>query len=388
MHHEGLVAILLTIPTIIFISPFFSRILNIPTIPIEIILGSLATYVGLLHDTEIFKIIAEAGFLFLMFLAGLEIDFKKILKVDKLIIKNSIIYLLILYFLSFLSVRYFDLSNFFVVSLPLISIGIVATLSKEYGKDTDWIKFSMIVGTIGEVVSIIIFTIVGSALEFGLSSEFYKTLILLTIFFIIVSFSFKIFRVLFWWYPQIKTMLMPHLDNQEKDIRLSMAIFLISIAVMEYLHLEVAFGAFLAGVFIATFFEHQRNLPHKLESIGYGFLIPIFFIHIGVSFKIESIFIDGLFQMACLIAFLMIFIRFLSSLVFVEHLGLKKNTLFALSHSVPLTLLIALATMAYNSNTIDEFHYFAFILAALLELIVVMILIKFILNFNLNKNRV
>jgi Kef-type K+ transport system membrane component KefB len=101
MHHEGLVAILLTIPTIIFISPFFSRILNIPTIPIEIILGSIATYVGLLHDTEIFKIIAEAGFLFLMFLAGLEIDFKKILKGDKLIIKNSIISINFIFFIIF-----------------------------------------------------------------------------------------------------------------------------------------------------------------------------------------------------------------------------------------------------------------------------------------------
>jgi Kef-type K+ transport system membrane component KefB len=386
--HDNLVSILLTIPIIIFISPFFSRILKIPTIPIEIILGSLATYVGLLNDTQIFKIVAEAGFLFLMFLAGLEIDFKKILKVDLKIIKNSLIYIVILYFLSFIAVRYFELSYFFVVSLPLISIGIVATLSKEYGKDVDWIKFSMIVGTIGEVVSIIVFTVVGSALKFGLEDEFYKTIFVLIVFFIVITFGFKLFKVIFWWYPQIKTKLMPHLDKQEKDIRLSMAIFLISIAIMEYLHLEVAFGAFLSGVFIATFFEHQRKLPEKLESIGYGFLIPLFFIHIGVSFKIESIFIDGLFSMALLITALMIGIRFLSSLVFIENLGIKKNILFALSHSVPLTLLIALATMAYNSNTIDEFHYFAFILASLLELIIVMISIKLILNLKLNKKTV
>jgi Kef-type K+ transport system membrane component KefB len=386
--HENIISILLTIAIIIFISPFFSKILRIPTIPIEIILGSIATYFGLLHDNDMFKIIAEAGFLFLMFIAGLEIDLKKILKIDIKIIQKSLIYILILYFLSFLSARYFDLSNIFIVSLPLISIGIIATLSKEYGKDVDWIKFAMIIGTIGEVVSIIVFTIIGSALEFGFGQEFYKTTLLLFIFFVLISFSFKVFRVIFWWYPDIKTTLMPHLDNQERDIRLSMAIFLISIAVMEYLHLEVAFGAFIAGTFIATFFEHQRKLPEKLESIGFGFLIPIFFIHIGVSFKIESLFIDGMINTALLIVVLMISIRFLASLIFVEDLGIKKTTLFALSHSVPLTLLIALATMAYNSSAIDEFHYFSFILASLLELIVVMIFIKLILNFNLNKKNV
>ena len=55
---------------------------------------------------------------------------------------------------------------------------------------------------------------------------------------------------------------MPKGDTQEQDIRVSMAIFFMMIAVMLYLHLEVALGAFIAGVFIATFFEHKEQLPH------------------------------------------------------------------------------------------------------------------------------
>jgi hypothetical protein len=45
---------------------------------------------------------------------------------------------------------------------------------------------------------------------------------------------------------------------------------------------------------------------------------------------------------------------------------------------MPLTLLIAMATLAYSANSIDKLHYYAFILAALFQVISVMIVIKLI----------
>jgi len=56
--------------------------------------------------------------------------------------------------------------------------------------------------------------------------------------------AFKALNVLFWWYPQLRVILMPHYDNAEKDIRLCMALFFSIIALMLYLNLEIAFGAF------------------------------------------------------------------------------------------------------------------------------------------------
>lgn len=90
-------------------------------------------------------------------------------------------------------------------------------------------------------------------------------------------FVYKLFHNLIWWYPEIKNYLMPEKDHQEQDIRISMAIFFLMITVMMFLHLEVAFGAFIAGTFITTFFEeHNKQLPHKLEHFGFGWLVPIF----------------------------------------------------------------------------------------------------------------
>jgi hypothetical protein len=74
----------------------------------------------------------------------------------------------------------------------------------------------------------------------------------------------------------------------------------------------------------------------------------------------------------------MVAMRVLASLVFIKELGIRDSILMGLSHSMPLTLLIAMATLAYHANSIDQLHYYAFILAALFQVISVMITIKLI----------
>ena len=155
---------------------------------------------------------------------------------------------------------------------------------------------------------------------------------------------------------------------------------------MLYLDLELAFGAFLAGIFIPTFFEHKHELPEKLASYGFGFLIPIFFIHIGSSFHLDALItIEGLVSKAALITLAMITMRVVASLVFIQKIGVIDSILMGLSHSMPLTLLIAMATLAYHANSIDELHYYAFILASLFQVIFVMIIIKLLNNYKLKK---
>ncbi len=372
------ILIIITLSAIIFSSPLISQLIKVPTTPIEIILGSIASTVVVINSNHLFDVVAELGFLYLMFLAGLEVDLKKLLKVPPLILKKSLAYITLLYALSVVASFYFGLSKIFIVILPLISIGLLAVLKKEYGNQK-WINLSITAGLIGEIVSIVVLTTVSAGLEFGIGFEFYKTLSLLAVVFVLMIIIYKLFHNLIWWYPNIKTLLMPKDDMQNQDIRLSMAIFFLMIAIMLYLHLEVAFGAFIAGTFIATFFEHNKHLPHKLEQFGFGFLVPLFFISIGASFNLGSIFEDDLLLVAFEITIAMILIRFLSSLVFYKEFGnIRSITLFALSHSMPLTLLIAVATLAFNSNSIDRFYYYAFILASILEVLIGMISIRII----------
>ncbi|MEA3371549.1 MAG: cation:proton antiporter [Campylobacterota bacterium] len=371
--------LIITISLIIMFSPFIAKGLKLPTTPIEIIFGSILGYVGFLHDEHLFDIVAELGFLYLMFIAGTEINLKNVLKTPSLLMKKVILYLAILYAFSIAFSIYFELGKIFMVLLPLISVGLVATLSKEYGK-TGWLELSMTAGGIGEVISIGFITITAAALQSGFGFDLFKSIMALTIFLIFMFILFRAMQLLFWWFPKVSTLLMPYEDNKEQDIRLSMGIFFLLVGAMLYLHLELAFGAFLAGIFIPTFFQHKHELPEKLASYGFGFLIPIFFIHIGSSFNLDALGMDGLITKAIIIAVVMIVMRVMASLVFIKELGFTDAILMGLSHSMPLTLLIAMATLAYSANSIDQLHYYAFILAALFQVISVMIIIKLINN--------
>ena len=380
------IILIITISLIIIFSPFFAKILRLPTTPIEIVLGSLLGYIGFLHDEHLFDLVAEFGFLYLMFIAGTEINLKNVLKTPAYIMKKAAIYLVLLYTFSIAFSIQFALGNIFIVLLPLISVGLVASLAKEYGK-AFWITLSMTVGGIGEVVSIVILTISSAALKFGFGLGLFQTVIALLAFLLFMFLLFRSMQLLFWWYPKVAIALMPHNDNKEQDIRLSIGIFFLLVGAMLFLHLELAFGAFLAGIFIPTFFEHKHELPEKLASFGFGFLIPIFFIHIGSSFDLNALFIDGLIQKAIIITVVMIVMRLLASLVFIKELGFIDTLLFGLSHSMPLTLLIAMATLAYTANSIDKLHYYAFILAALFQVIGVMIVIKLLHIYKMNKEQ-
>ena len=373
------ITLVITISLIIMFSPFFARGLKLPTTPIEIILGSLLGYVGFIHSEHLFDIVAELGFLYLMFIAGTEINLKNVLKTPRSLMKKVLFYLVILYAFSISFSIYFDLGKIFMVLLPLISVGLVASLSKEYGK-TPWLTISMTAGGIGEVASIGILTITSAALQSGFGLGLFKSIFALLLFILFMFILFRAMQLLFWWFPKVSTALMPHEDNKEQDIRLSMGIFFLLVGAMLYLHLELAFGAFLAGIFIPTFFEHKHELPEKLASYGFGFLIPIFFIHIGSSFNLDALIINGLISKAIIIASVMIAMRVVSSLVFIKELGFTDSILMGLSHSMPLTLLIAMATLAFSANSIDQLHYYAFILAALFQVISVMIVIKLINN--------
>jgi Kef-type K+ transport system membrane component KefB len=376
------IILILTISLIIIFSPFIAKNLKLPTTPIEIVLGSLFGYIGFIHHEHLFEIVAELGFLYLMFIAGTEVNLKKVLKTPSETMKKVILYLVMLYAFSISFSIYFNLGKTFMVLLPLISVGLVATLSKEYGK-TPWLELSMTAGGIGEVVSIGILTLTSAALESGFGIGLAKTVGALVLFLFFMFLVFRAMQLIFWWFPEVSTALMPHNDNKEQDIRLSMGLFFLLVAAMLYLDLELAFGAFLAGIFIPTFFEHKHELPEKLASYGFGFLIPIFFIYIGSSFDLDALFMDGLIFKAFEIAVIMIIMRVAASLVFTKQLGFKDSVLMGLSHSMPLTLLIAMATLAYGAKSIDTLHYFAFILASLFQVISVMIIIKFINNYKL-----
>lgn len=374
--------VIITLSFLVMFSPFLSRVTKVPVVVVEILLGSVAAYFGLLVENELFKIIAKVGFLYLMFLAGMEVNLKEFGFAKSSLLRRTIIYFAMLYGCSLTLFLYFDLSAVYLVTFPIFSLGMLMALVKEYGKNQPWLALALNIGIIGELVSIMALTILSGGLEYGYNREFVFTLGGLFAFMIGFVLFFKGIRILFWWYPGLKTLIMPHDDGKDQDVRFSMSLMFMMVAVMLYLKIDVVLGAFLAGTFVATYFKHKKELPEKLSSFGFGFLVPIFFIHVGSTLALEAFGDPKILMAALFIASAIIGIRLFSSFVaYSGYLGVKNTILFSLSDSMPLTFTVAIATLGYSAHAISHEEYNAFIVASMGSGIFLMILIKILYNF-------
>ncbi|MDM5263693.1 cation:proton antiporter [Sulfurovum sp. XTW-4] len=376
MIHTNIVHIL-TLSLLIWGSPFVAKFLRLPMPPVEIILGSIVAYFGLVGHNPYFTLIAEVGFLYLMFLAGMEVDLKQITKSPKSVIQRSMLFLFFMVVFSMIFGFIFDLNTIVIISMPLISIGLLASLSKVYGKEESWIRLAFIAGVLGEILSIAALTIFDAYITTGSPIELILKVSYLLLFIFVVYILYRMFNLLFWWYPELKSILVPKLDTSAQDIRLSMSLFFIMIAVMLSLELEVALGAFIAGIAISAFFHHEKQLEEKMSSLGFGFLVPLFFIHVGASFDLKALLLEGVVPGALLITVLMIVARLFAAIVLRGIHGSSKDAiLIALSLSMPLTLLVAVATIGYDTKLLDQLTYYQLILASIFEILISMTIIK------------
>lgn len=369
--------VIITLSILVLLSPFVSKVTRLPIVVVEILMGCIAGYFGLLVENELFRIIAKVGFLYLMFLAGMEVDLKAFGFEKKSLLRRTVVYFFLLYAIAFLLYHYLNLSPVYLVALPIFSLGMLMALVKEYGRHQPWLSLALNIGIVGELVSILAITVLSGGLEYGYNREFLFTLLGLFGFLICFVLFFKGVRILFWWYPKLKTWIMPHEDSRDQDIRFSMALMFIMVGMMLYLKIEVVLGAFLAGMFITTYFKHKIELHEKLSSFGFGFLVPIFFIHVGSTLAFDAFTDILVLERALFIGLGIVGIRLVASMIaYSGYLGFKNTVLFALSDSMPLTFMVAIATLGYNARAISHEEYYAFIVASMASGVVLMILIK------------
>lgn len=355
-----------------------SKSLNAPIVVVEIFLGLLAGYFGLLYENPLLVLLAKFGFVYLMFLAGLEINLKLVKFIKATMMFNVVLYFISLYTISAFICFIFDLGITYFVALPIFSLGMLVMLIKEYGKDEPWLNLALSIGVVGEVVSILALTLFSGWIEYGLELEFFISIgtIILVLLGIVLVLRFS--YVIFWWFPELKNFIMPdsHTDRYDQDIRFALSILLVLVSIMLILKIDVVLGAFTAGLFLKMFFNQKQELLEKIESFGFGFFVPIFFIYTGSTLDLEVIDLKIL-QGASFIVLAIIFIRLISSyLAFYKYLKFKQTALFALSDSMPITFMVAISMLAYKYGVISEGEYFSFIIASMIDGLFLMVFIR------------
>lgn len=371
------------IALLIVLAPGLSRVSRIPVAVVEIILGALAAYFGLIQNSESLKIISHISFLYLMLLAGMEVDLRGFGTLGKSFYKKAVVYFICLYSLALGIVLVFNLSWLYIAIFPVMSLGMIVTLLRDYGKDKEWLNTAFKIGVLGELVSITALVVVQNGYSRHLDSisslDFYSPFILLGIFILSFMIIFRISRLIFWWKPNIKLWFMPNDDSTNQDIRFSFMLFFVLIAITGLMNIEDVLGAFLAGMVIATFFAYKHDMIAKLNDIGFGFFIPLFFVYVGSTLNLSEIFSDFHIVMnGIYIALCMLLVRLISAnIAFAKYFkSFKNTTLFALSDCMPLTFLVAIASLGLQLNAISNQQYYSLIIAATLQGIFFTIAIK------------
>ncbi|WHY68383.1 monovalent cation:proton antiporter family protein [Neobacillus sp. SuZ13] len=300
--HVSVISLLIVV-TMAFITPILLHRFKLNFIPVvvaEIIMGLVIGKSGfdVVHEDIWLSTLSTLGFIFLMFLSGLEIDFKafaggnkrKVLPNGKRepnsFVVASLIFAGVFIFslgLSIVFVMAGFIENAFLMTLIIstISLGVVVpTLKEAHLMKTVIGQIILLVAVIADLVTMILLAVFVSLNESGHGN----TWLLLILFAagIVLYFLGKRFK---------NRTFIESLSTGTVQIgtRAVFTLIIVLVGLSETVGAENILGAFLAGVLVSLLAPNQ-DLVHKLDSFGYGFLIPIFFVMVGVNLDIWSLF--------------------------------------------------------------------------------------------------
>ncbi|MFZ5816010.1 MAG: monovalent cation:proton antiporter family protein [Bacillota bacterium] len=76
-------------------------------------------------------------------------------------------------------------------------------------------------------------------------------------------------------------------------VRAAFALMMLFLALAQSVGVEAILGAFVAGLLLSILAGHHREeITHKLDALGFGFLIPVFFVMVGVEFDLWALLSD------------------------------------------------------------------------------------------------
>ena len=140
-------------------------------------------------------------------------------------------------------------------------------------------------------------------------------------------------------------------ETNQAILRCTVLLLMVLLAATNEFHLDAVLGAFLAGMVLRRWAGSSAHvLEEKLDAIGYGFFIPIFFVYSGMTLDIDSI-ADAPLRVVLFLA-LMLAVRGLPALlVYRGVLRSRERLELALITATSLPLLVALAEIGRRNGT-------------------------------------
>ena len=137
-------------------------------------------------------------------------------------------------------------------------------------------------------------------------------------------------------------------------VRLSIALLAAFVLLAIDVGFEFILGAFAAGLIVALVLDNPegRVVRMRLEGIGYGLLIPIYFVTTGVKFDLTTLLTARGLALATLFLGLLLLVRGAPAVLWLRELGTRDTTSLALYGATALPLIVAIVTIGTRSGAI------------------------------------
>jgi Kef-type K+ transport system membrane component KefB len=274
---------------IILLAPLILRKFKVPSIVGFIIAGVLVGPYGLkiLERNDAIILFGTVGLIYIMFLAGLDLDFNEFKKSRYKSILFGFFTFTIPFFIGIPVCHHilgFDMTPSILISSMFSTHTLVAyPIASRLGITRNEAVMLAVGGTIiTDVLVLLILAVIIRTEGSGADFTFWLRLIVsLVVFGLIV----------FWGFPKIARWFLKHLES-EKTIQYIFVLTLLFVAAFlsKLAGIEPILGAFVAGITLNRFIPHSSALMNRIEFVGNALFIPFFLISVGMMVDLRVLF--------------------------------------------------------------------------------------------------
>ncbi len=337
----------------VFLMPLVAERLRVPAVVIEIVFGVLVgpSVLNLIHGSELLDLLADLGLFLLMFLSGFEIDFAKLERHKMSSIGTGLVVFALTLGASLFFTQMLGYGLFMTLVLSTTSVGLVVpTLRSTRHTATPLGQAVLISAILADFMTLMAVAFLALIRRHGVSPDLLKFPAL----FLAIIVVLRCLRLAVWWRPKQFGRLFSSDDPEELGIRVALAFMLAFVGLSMALDIEPILGAFLAGVTFAIVFRSRGALEHRLSGFSYGFLIPIFFINVGIRFELGSLLDSESILRALFILSAAFLVKIVPSFALaLEGFELRETLAAGVLLSARLSLIIAVATVGVELGVLS-----------------------------------
>jgi Kef-type K+ transport system membrane component KefB len=370
---------LFVVAAIAFLAPLVIALvpgLRLPAVVLEILAGVVLgpDVLGVVDVDLPVQVLAIIGLAFLLFSVGLELDVRTVR--GEVLRLSALGYVATLLLgggvgLAASAAGWVEEPLLLAVALSATSLGLVVPVLKDAGQATTPTgRLTVAAATLADVAAVLLLTLLFSRD----SSSVVARVVLLASFVGVVALTAESLQVVSRWRRLGEAITRLQDTTAEIRVRAVVVLLLGFVVVAERFGLETILGALLAGVVVGAIDRDTSTHPRfrtKLEAIGFGFLIPVFFVSSGIGLDVAGL-VSGpgaLVRMPVYVLALLA-VRGLPAALFLGRLSLRETLAAGLLQATSLPFLVTASMIGVEIGVLSPVNAAALVAAGIISVLV------------------